>query len=322
MIKIGMMNEEMSQEELKTFSLPDSSYHVPVLFHESLDALGIKPNGVYVDATFGGGGHSEGILQALHQDGKLFAFDQDADAERNLPKDNRVVFVPQNFRHLQRFLRLNGVKQVDGILADLGVSSFQFDEADRGFSIRFDGPLDMRMDRRQPLTASHLLQQYSEQQLHKLFEQYGEVTNSKTLAKHIVQQRNHLPLQSLNHFRAMISPVVKGNPNKYLAQVFQALRMEVNDEMGALKELLQQAAAVLAPSGRLAVITFHSIEDRIVKNFMRQGGFDEVEDNPLLPTVKQQVFKIITKKPITASPEELKRNNRSRSAKLRVAEKI
>jgi 16S rRNA (cytosine1402-N4)-methyltransferase len=321
MKKYGMMNEAKQQEE-KPFSLPDSSYHTPVLFQECIDALGIKPDGIYIDATFGGGGHSRGILQALGSNGKLFAFDQDADAERNIPKDERVVFVPQNFRHLQRFLRLNGVKQVDGILADLGVSSFQFDEADRGFSIRFDGPLDMRMDRRQPLTAAQLLQQYNEQQLHKLFEQYGEVTNSKTLAKHIVQQRNHLPLQSLQHFRAMISGVVKGNPNKYLAQVFQALRMEVNDEMGALKDMLQQTTAVLVPGGRLAVITFHSIEDRIVKNFMRQGGFDEVEDNPLLPTVKQQVFNIITKKPITASQDELKRNNRSRSAKLRIAEKI
>jgi len=315
------MSEVKQQEEGRTFSLPESDYHTPVLFHECLEALHIKPDGVYVDGTFGGGGHSRGILQALGPQGKLFAFDQDADAQRNLPKDERVVFVPQNFRHLQRFLRLNGVKQVDGILADLGVSSFQFDEAERGFSIRFDGPLDMRMDQRQPLTAAQILKQYSEQQLHKLFEQYGEVTNAKTLAKQIVQQRNHLPLQSLNHFRTLISAVVKGNPNKYLAQVFQALRIEVNDEMGALKELLQQSAEVLSPGGRLVVITFHSIEDRIVKNFMRSGGLEEEDENPLLPTSRQQVFSIVTKKPITASAEELKRNSRSRSAKLRVAAK-
>ncbi|WP_018614972.1 16S rRNA (cytosine(1402)-N(4))-methyltransferase RsmH [Segetibacter koreensis] len=298
-----------------------SPYHVPVLFQETIEALQVKPDGVYVDCTFGGGGHSRGILDKLGPQGKLIAFDQDADAARNIPGDDRVLFVPNNFRHIQRFLRFNGYPQVDGLLADLGVSSHQFDEAERGFSTRFEGPLDMRMDQRQENTASDILKKYSEQQLHKLFEQYGEVTNSKTLAKQIVQQRNNNPLQTIAQLKAIISPVVKGNPNKYLAQVFQALRIEVNDEMGALKEMLQQVPAVLKPGGRAAIITFHSIEDRLVKNFFKNGTFDEQNDNPLLPVEQKNDLKIITKKPIIAGDEEIRRNPRSRSAKLRVAER-
>lgn len=302
--------------------IPSNDYHVPVLFQESMDGLAVKADGVYVDCTFGGGGHSRGILQLLGPNGKLFAFDQDADAKQNLPEDDRIVFVPANFRHVQRFLRLNKVTKVDGILADLGVSSFQFDEGERGFSIRFDGPLDMRMDRRQELSAATIVATYTESQLHKMFEQYGEVTNSITLAKHIVHQRKQLPAQTILQFKAMISAVVKGNPNKYLAQVFQALRMEVNDEMGALKEMLSQVPEVLTTGGRVAVITFHSIEDRLVKNFFKQGSFEEVQDNnPFISIEKEQILKIITKKPITASDDELKRNKRSRSAKLRVAER-
>jgi 16S rRNA (cytosine1402-N4)-methyltransferase len=298
-----------------------SPYHVPVLFAETIQALQIKPNGVYVDCTFGGGGHSRGILEKLDSDGKLIAFDQDADATKNLPEDKRIVFIPNNFKHLQRFLRLHGFQEVDGVLADLGVSSHQFDEGERGFSTRFEGPLDMRMDQRQENTASDILKTYSEQQLHKLFEQYGEVTNSKTLARHILQQRAFSPLQTIGQLKALIGPVVKGNPNKYFAQVFQALRIEVNDEMGALKELLQQVRAVLKPGGRLAIITFHSIEDRLVKNFFRNGTFDELEENPLLPQERKNDLKIITKKPIVATADEVKTNPRSRSAKLRVAER-
>jgi len=303
--------------------LTHSDYHIPVLYQETLDGLAIKPDGVYVDCTFGGGGHSRGILSQLNEKGKLFAFDQDADAQRNLPADEqRVVFVAQNFRHLQRMLRLHKVTEVDGILADLGVSSHQFDEGDRGFSTRFAGPLDMRMDQRQPTTAATLIRDYSEQELHKLFEQYGEVSNSKTLARQIVAARKLTQPATIEQFKAMISSVVKGNPNKYLAQVFQALRIGVNDEMGALKDMLQQVPAVLKQGGRVAIITFHSIEDRVVKNFFRQGSFEETVDNPFMPSTKEEVFKIITKKPITASDEELKRNSRSRSAKLRVAERI
>lgn len=299
-----------------------SSYHTPVLYNEVLDALDIKPDGIYVDCTFGGGGHSKGILERLGSSGKLFAFDQDADALGNLIQDDRLVFVPHNFKHLQRFLRLNKVSVVDGILADLGVSSHQFDVGDRGFSTRFDGPLDMRMDQRTEKNAATVLKQYTEQQLHKLFEQYGEVTNSKTLAKHIVQQRKQMPLSTIAQLKAMLAPMVKGNPNKYFAQVFQALRMEVNDEMGALKEMLSQVPDVLKVGGRAVIITFHSIEDRIVKNFFKAGTFDEVIDNPFEQDTRKSVLKIITKKPITASDAELKINARSRSAKLRIAEKI
>ncbi len=298
-----------------------SPYHVPVLFYETMEALQIEGDGIYVDCTFGGGGHSRGILDKLGPKGKLIAFDQDAHAVKNLPEDERVVFVQNNFRHVQRFLRLQGYPKVDGLLADLGVSSHHFDEAERGFSTRFEGPLDMRMDQRQENTASGILKKYNEQQLHKLFEQYGEVTNSKTLAKQIVQQRNNNPLKTIAQLKAILSPVVKGNPNKYLAQVFQALRIEVNDEMGSLKEMLEQIPAVLNPRGRAAIITFHSIEDRLVKNFFRNGTFDEQNENSLLQYEQKNDLKIITKKPIIAGTEEVKKNPRSRSAKLRVAEK-
>jgi 16S rRNA (cytosine1402-N4)-methyltransferase len=310
----------MSDNE-NTVDHHSSPYHVPVLFHETIEALQVKADGVYADCTFGGGGHSRGILDKLGADGKLIAFDQDADAIKNIPEDERVVFVPNNFRHLQRFLRLHGFPRVDGVLADLGVSSHQFDEGERGFSTRFEGPLDMRMDQRQENTTSTILKKYTEQQLHKLFEQYGEVTNSKTLAKQIVQQRNSSPLQTIAQLKALISPVVKGNPNKYLAQVFQALRIEVNDEMGALKEMLEQIPSVLKPGGRAAIITFHSLEDRLVKNFFRQGTFNEQEENPLSTEERKNKLTIITKKPITAGAAEVKRNPRSRSAKLRVAER-
>lgn len=299
----------------------DSTYHVPVLYNETIDALNIKPEGIYVDCTFGGGGHSRGILEKLNSKGRLVAFDQDVETLNNLPEDGRIIFVQQNFRHLQRFLRLHKIQEVDGVLADLGVSSHQFDEGDRGFSIRFDGPLDMRMDQRQELSAADVVCNYTQQQLHKLFEQYGEVTNSKTLAAHIVLQRKQQTIVTIEQFKSLISPVVKGNPNKYLAQVFQALRIEVNDEMGALKEMMLQLPLVLNKGGRAAIITFHSIEDRIVKNLFRTGGFESKTDNPFLSEAKDQAFKIITKKPIVADEEEIKVNKRSRSAKLRVAEK-
>ena len=298
-----------------------SAYHVPVLFNEALSALNIQANGVYVDCTFGGGGHAKGILEKLSADGRLIAFDQDADVQKNIPPDERLIFVPHNFRHLQRFLKLYKHEKVNGVLADLGVSSFQFNEAQRGFSTRFNGPLDMRMDKRTEKTAAIILFDYSEAQLHKLFEQYGEISNSKTLAKHIVQQRSNTLLQNIDAFKNMLQPVVKGNPNKYLAQVFQALRIEVNDEMGALKEMLAQLPNVLLSKARVAIITFHSIEDRIVKNFFKQAN-DEDDENPFITKKKEEIFKIITKKPFVPSAEEIKNNSRARSAKLRVAEKI
>lgn len=301
----------------------NSAYHVPVLLQEVLEGLNIDPNGTYVDCTFGGGGHSREILRQLGDNGRLIAFDQDADARRNLPDDPRVTFVPHNFRHLQRFLRLHNAIPIDGILADLGVSSHQFDEAERGFSTRFDGDLDMRMDKRQALTAFDVVNTYSEQQLHKLFEQYGEVTNSKTLARTIIEKRGTQSMRTIANFKQALHSVVKGNPNKYFAQVFQALRIEVNDELGALKDMLQQIPSLLKPGGRAAIITFHSLEDRIVKNFFRKGSFEDTDlTDPFGNQPVEQVFRIITKKPVTASDAELKRNPRSRSAKLRVAEKF
>ncbi|MDP4263066.1 MAG: 16S rRNA (cytosine(1402)-N(4))-methyltransferase RsmH [Bacteroidota bacterium] len=300
----------------------EQSYHTPVLFKETIDGLKIVPDGIYVDCTFGGGGHSKAILERLNAKGKLIAFDQDEEAKKNLPDDERVIFVPHNFRYLQRFLRLHNITAVDGILADLGVSSHQFDKAERGFSSRFNAKLDMRMDQRQTLTAFDIVNSFSEQQLHKLFEQYGEVTNAKTLAKTIVQARDTISLQTTDAFKNALHEIVKGNPNKYFAQVFQALRIEVNDELGALKEMLQQTPKLLRPGGRVAIITFHSLEDRLVKNFFRRGTFDEPEKNPFINEEKVNELNVITKKPVQPSGKEMKTNPRARSAKLRIAEKI
>jgi len=313
------MNE--NEKYFSSESPKQDRYHIPVLLHEAIEGLHIKPDGVYVDCTFGGGGHSRAILSQLGKNGKLVAFDQDEDAKRNLPDDARVIFVPHNFRHLQRFLRFHNIATVDGILADLGVSSHQFDEAARGFSTRFDAELDMRMDQRQSLTAYEVVQNYSEEKLRKLFEQYGEVTNSKTLARTIVQIRNTVSLKTTTAFKDALRGIVKGNPKKYFAQVFQALRIEVNDELGALKELLEQISGVLNPEGRIAIITFHSIEDRVVKNFFRRGSFDEPDQNPFINTEPVNDLRIITKKPVLPSPEEIKQNSRAASAKLRIAEK-
>jgi 16S rRNA (cytosine1402-N4)-methyltransferase len=293
------------------------------LLEETLDHLRIRPGGRYVDCTFGGGGHSRAILARLGPNGRLFAFDQDKDARANLPDDNRIRFLPHNFRHLGRFLRLHEVIAVDGILADLGVSSHQFNEAARGFSFRFEGDLDMRMDQRQSLTAYEVVNNWPEQQLHKLFEQYGEVTNAKTLARTIVQVRRSVSLKTISNFRSALTPIVKGNPNKYFAQVFQALRIEVNDELGALKELLLQSPGLLSTGGRIAIITFHSLEDRLVKNFLKKGSFeDEDPHDPFGQRVSSSLLKVITKKPVTPGEKELQSNPRSRSAKLRVAERI
>ena len=311
------------RKEKKEMPSQLSDYHIPVLLKETIEGLQIKPDGVYVDCTFGGGGHAKAILNNLGKGGRLVAFDQDEDAKRNVPDDARILFVPHNFRHLKRFLQLNGIGEVDGVLADLGVSSHQFDEAERGFSTRFEGAFDMRMDRRQQKTAFEIVNSYNEQQLHKLFEQFGEVTNAKTLAKTIVEARKTKQLKTIQVFKEAVSPVVKGNPNKYFAQVFQALRIEVNEELEALKELLLQLPQVLKSGGRVAIITFHSLEDRLVKVFFRDGTFETVKDeNPFSREEKtRSVFKLVNKKPIEATEEEIKINPRSRSAKLRVAEK-
>ncbi len=298
-----------------------NTYHTPVLLDEVVEMLNIKSDGVYVDCTFGGGGHSKAILEKLDGDGRLIAFDQDEDAKQNVPDDKRVLFIPHNFRHVKRFLKLNGIAEVDGLLADLGVSSYQFDEGSRGFSTRFDGALDMRMDRRGSKTAFHILNTYSETDLHKLFEQYGEVTNAKTLARTIAEVRKTTPLQTIEGFKNSVSDIVKGAPPKYFAQVFQALRIEVNEELEALKELLQQVPEVLKEGGRAAFITFHSLEDRLVKVFFRDGTFEPATENPFERSKPENPLKAVNKKPIEATEEERKKNPRSRSAKLRVAEK-
>jgi len=298
------------------------AYHVPVLLKEVIDGLNIIPSGTYVDCTFGGGGHSRKILENLSVDGKLIVFDQDADAKQNVPQDDRIIFVPHNFRHLQRFLRFHHVKKVNGILADLGVSSHQFNAAERGFSTRFDAKLDMRMNQTDEKTAVDVIRNYPEERLHKIFEQYGEVTNAKTLAKRIVAQRNAQSIITINEFKNAIYPVVKGNPEKYFAQVFQALRIEVNDELNVLREMLEQSAAVLETGGRIAVITFHSLEDRLVKNFFKNGNFENEQVHDLYGNISKNELKVITNKPIVPSAEELKINPRSRSSKLRIAEKI
>ncbi len=307
----------------------ESGYHVPVLLNEVIEGLRIKPDGIYVDCTFGGGGHSREILKHLDATGKLFVFDQDEDAKQNLPTaqagvldDERVTFTGANFRHISRFLRLYNINKVDGLLADLGVSSYQFDTAKRGFSIRFDAELDMRMDKRATKTAANILQGYSEEQLKDIFEKYGEVTNAKTLAKTIVEARQTTKLETINHFKNSIKQVVIGNPNKYLAKVFQALRIEVNDELNALEELLQQLPAILNLGGRVAIITFHSQEDRIVKNFFKERNFTGQQTDDVFGTKTQNTMKMINRKPIEAGENERTVNNRSRSARLRVAERI
>ncbi|NDC42741.1 MAG: 16S rRNA (cytosine(1402)-N(4))-methyltransferase RsmH, partial [Chitinophagia bacterium] len=279
-------------------------HHITVLRSEAVDGLAIQPDGVYVDATFGGGGHSREILSRLGPNGVLLAFDQDKDAWQNKPDDARLIPVGENFRHMRSFMRLHKIEAVDGILADLGVSSYQFDTPEKGFSIRFDGPLDMRMDGRMELTAEQVIATYSEAQLHSLFEQYGEVRNSKQLAKHIVDSRKRVSVKTIAAFKAMLMPVMKGNPQKYLAQVFQALRIEVNDELGALKDLLVQSGQSLKPGGRLSVITFHSLEDRLVKQYVKRGVWDENEEaRPLL--------KPINAKPIEPGEAEQRDNPRS-----------
>ncbi len=290
-------------------------YHTTVLLKEATDGLAIKRDGIYIDATFGGGGHSNLILSQLGPEGKLIAFDQDEDAWCNKPEDDRLIPVTENFKYLRRFLRLHGHLQVDGILADLGVSSFQFDTAERGFSLRFDGPLDMRMDKRAELTAEQVLKTYTEAQLHKLFEQYGEVRNSRQLAKHITDNRKGMQVSTIEGLKAMLSPVIRGNPNRYLAQVFQALRIEVNDELGALKDFLLQSAQSLKKGGKLSVISFHSLEDRIVKQFVKRGVWDDDEE-------AKPLMKPLNAKPIEPTEEEIKANPRSRSARLRIAEKL
>ncbi len=295
--------------------------HVPVLLHECLEALEIQPDGVYVDATYGGGGHSEQILKQLSPNGKLFVFDQDESARGRIIDDSRITFINENFRHIVRFLRLHGVNEVNGVLADLGMSSFQLDSHDRGFSTRFDAPLDMRMSQSKSKTAAQILHQYDRKQLQAILQDYGEVRNAKTLSELIVSQRSHITLETTKDFINLIQPVIRGNRNRYLAQVFQALRIEVNEEMDALKEFLQGCAEIILPeSGRIAIITFHSLEDRLVKRFFKTGSFDGTVQTDVFGNY-DKILCEVNRKPIIPTENEIKENKRSRSAKLRIAKK-
>jgi 16S rRNA (cytosine1402-N4)-methyltransferase len=297
-------------------------YHNPVLLHKSIEGLSIRPDGVYVDATFGGGGHARAILQQLGAEGHLVAFDQDKEAEANKPDDERLIFVNQNFRYLKNFLRLYDMMPVDGILADLGVSSHQFDEAKRGFSTRFDGPLDMRMGNRQTLTAADVVNTYSEEELNRIFRLYGEIKNSRCMAKLICAQREKKLFETTFELETAVEKCIPPTrKNKMLAMLFQSVRIEVNEELEVLKSFLEQTADVLKPGGRLVVISYHSLEDRLVKNFIKTGNFEgkiqkDFFGNNLVD------FKPVVNKAIVPNEEEITQNSRARSARLRIAEKI
>lgn len=298
-------------------------YHVPVLLPESLEGLNIRPDGMYVDVTFGGGGHSREILRRLGPDGTLYGFDQDADAEENIPDDSRFVFVRSNFRYLYNFMRYHGVAgEVDGVLADLGVSSHHFDDRERGFSFRFDGALDMRMNMRSGHTAADIVNTYAEKELADVFYLYGELKVARKLAALLVRSREDKPIVTIGDFLAVIKPFTgRDKEKKFLAQAFQALRIEVNDEMRALKDMLKQTLDVLKPGGRLVVITYHSLEDRLVKNFLKTGNFEGKTQQDFFGNV-QSPFRLVNNKVIVPAADEVERNPRSRSAKLRIAEKI
>ena len=294
------------------------SYHSPVLLHESIDALDIKEDGVYVDVTFGGGGHSREILNRLGKKGKLFAFDQDPDAWENKIEDERFILIQENFRYITRFLKFHRVKKVDGILADLGVSSHQFDEVDRGFSTRFDAGLDMRMDQKSDLSAKKLINQYDEKQLSDVLFLYGELRNARTLAKTIIEAREGAKIETSFQLKEVLQKFLpKAKEHKILAQIFQAVRIEVNQELEVLKEFLDQTPELLKPDGRLSVISYHSLEDRLVKRFIRTGLFSGEPEKDFYGNIKVPLKKI--GKLIIPASNEIKKNNRARSAKLRIA---
>lgn len=299
----------------------EQTYHVPVLLQESICGLNLQDGGIYVDVTFGGGGHSREILRRMGKESRLFSFDQDEDAERNIVDDSRFTFVRSNFRYLRNFLRYYGVEEVDGILADLGVSSHHFDDSERGFSFRFDGKLDMRMNRRAGMTAADVVNTYDEERLADVFYLYGELKNSRKLANVLVKARVRKPFDTIGDFLEVVKPLYgREREKKELAKVFQALRIEVNEEMQALKEMLYAATEALKPGGRLVVITYHSLEDRMVKNLMKTGNIEGKADQDFYGNIKTP-FRLINNKVIVPANEEILRNPRSRSAKLRIAEK-
>ncbi|MFV0366109.1 MAG: 16S rRNA (cytosine(1402)-N(4))-methyltransferase RsmH [Mangrovibacterium sp.] len=298
----------------------NESYHIPVLRQDSIDGLNIDPAGKYVDVTFGGGGHSSLIMESLTT-GKLYAFDQDVDAVENTFDDERFVFFRHNFKYMRNFLKYAGVEKVDGILADLGVSSHDFDVAERGFSFRFDGELDMRMNRNASRTAADLVNEMSDEDLAKMFRQYGEVENAWKLAQQICKARKEKPIQTIADFKEAIGPcIIKKAETKYLAKVFQALRIETNGELDVLRDFLEQSVELLNPGGRLVVITYHSLEDRLVKNFIKAGNFGGKQEVDFFGNIKNEL-KAVNRKVIIPTDEEIERNPRARSAKLRIAEK-
>lgn len=297
------------------------SYHLPVMARECLDYLQIDPAGTYVDVTFGGGGHSKLILEQLGPNGRLLAFDQDPDAEKNLPADERLLFAAANFRHLKRYLRLYGIKQVDGILADLGVSSHQLDVPERGFSFRFTADLDMRMNQQDGPTAAEILAHTPVDELQYVFGTYGEVRNARTLAQRIGEVRDQQAITTVDEFVQIVEPLARGKSNRYLAQVFQALRIAVNDEMRALEEMLEQATTVLRPGGRLVAMSYHSLEDRMVKNVLKTGQVSGEQTKDFYGHIYRP-YRLLTKKPVEASAAEVAENPRARSAKLRVGERL
>ena len=300
--------------------MTEPTYHTPALLNETIEGLNIKSDGIYVDVTFGGGGHSKEILTRLGAKGKLLGFDQDEDAVKNIIQDDRFIFVKSNFKYLKNFLRYHNIEKVDGILADLGVSSHHFDEADRGFSFRFDGALDMRMNTQSPLTAAVLLNTYSEEKLADVFYLYGELHNSRKIARTIVNARTNAPFDRIFPFIEVLKPFFgREKEKKDMARVFQALRIEVNKEMDVLRALLDQSLEVLNPKGRLVVLTYHSLEDRLVKNFIRSGNFEGNIEKDFYGNVLSP-FKAVNNKVIIAGNEEIGRNPRARSAKLRIAE--
>jgi 16S rRNA (cytosine1402-N4)-methyltransferase len=294
------------------------NYHNPVLLQESVDALSVKEDGVYVDVTFGGGGHSREILKRLGKTGRLFGFDQDPDAQENVFDDDRFVLIPENFRYISRFLRFHGVRKVDGVLADLGVSSHQFNEAERGFSTRFDGGLDMRMNQKSKISAKEIINNYSEEKLAEILFSYGELRNSRNIAKTIVEKRQEEKIDTSFQLRKVLQKYLpNAKEHKIIAQIFQAIRIEVNEELDVLKEFLQQLPNLLKEDGRLSVISYHSLEDRLVKRFFRTGLFNGEPEKDIFGNSEVPLEKI--GKLIVPTPQEIKLNNRARSAKLRIA---
>jgi len=307
---------------MKVVTAVDNPYHIPVLLHDCIKGLSIKPDGIYLDATFGGGGHALAILEKLGADGKLFAFDRDSDAQQNIPTDDRFELIEGNFEFIKNFVRERGINKVDGILADLGISSHQIDVPERGFSIRFDAPLDMRMDRKEQITAAQIANSYSEDELKRIFRKYAELRNAAAISRKIAQARAEYPIETVNDLKKSLAGIApRGKENQFYAKVFQAFRIEVNRELEVLEKFLERSADLLKPGGRLVVMSYHSLEDRLVKNYMRAGNTSGIPEKDFYGHIIRP-FKPLKSKPVKPAEDEIKINNRARSARLRVAERI